>query len=332
MTTALVVRKDDQLGNMLNKPAVQGILREALPKVLDPVRFSRMLMTTVAKNDFLAKCDVQSIVQSAVEAAGMGLEIDGRGQAYLVPYWNKNKGVNEAQLQIGYKGLMDLAIRAGNVSHFAADVVYRGEVENGSFVLEAGTEQRIVHRINPLMPELREKEEDIIGAYAVAVMVNGQKAFKFVDRTFIEKRRSASKSKGFSPWASWYAEMCIKTAIKALVKTLRLSPEVQRAVMLDDQAEAGEDQEYSKPIVVHSEPSAPENAKQAVNQTLKPTDEQRKAIMAYYSENSMDRGARLFDMSKILGREVSSFNDINRDEASRILGYINEVQYGENNG
>lgn len=53
------------------------------------------------------------------------------------------------------------------------------------------------------------------------------------------------------------------------------------------------------------------------------SDAQRKAIMAHYSKRGMDRDARLADMADFLGRDLASFNDLTRADASAFLEALN---------
>ena len=63
-----------------------------------------------------------SFIAALMNAAQLGLEPNTPlGQAYLIPY--KNKGILECQFQIGYKGMIDLAYRTGQVQMIQAQIV-----------------------------------------------------------------------------------------------------------------------------------------------------------------------------------------------------------------
>lgn len=75
----------------------------------------------------LAETTPQSFLGAMMTAAQLGVEPNTPlGQAYLIPY--RNKGVMECQFQLGYKGLIDLAYRSGEISIIQAQVVYSGTV------------------------------------------------------------------------------------------------------------------------------------------------------------------------------------------------------------
>jgi len=103
--------------------AMEGEIKKALPSVITPERFTRMVLSAISVNPKLATCTKASFLGAMMNAAQLGLEPNTPlGQAYILPY--QNKGVLEAQFQIGYKGLIDLAYRSGEVELVQAHIVY----------------------------------------------------------------------------------------------------------------------------------------------------------------------------------------------------------------
>lgn len=208
----------------------------ALPKSMDPDRMARIALTTIRRSDQLMRCNPMSLAGAVLESASLGLEIDSRGLAYLVPY----KG--EVTLIVGYKGLMQLAYRSGKITNIYADVVFKKEVEAGNVSITLGTERSLRHDFDILTSgPMRETTPDNppVLAYAVAVFRDGAKHFEFVTEAEVKKRKatSAASEKGFL-WNKWLEEAWKKTAIRKLCKYMDLSPEVQRAVALDEQSES----------------------------------------------------------------------------------------------
>ena len=112
---------------------MEGEIKKALPSVITPERFTRMVLSAISVNPQLGACTPQSFLGAMMNAAQLGLEPNTPlGQAYILPY--RNKGVLEAQFQIGYKGLIDLAYRSGEVEVIQSHVVY----ENDEFECEYG--------------------------------------------------------------------------------------------------------------------------------------------------------------------------------------------------
>lgn len=204
-------------------------IKSALPRHMTPERMCRVALNTIRRTPALLECAPETMVAAIVEASSLGLEIDMRGQAYLVPFWNKKTRRNEVQLIPGYKGLADLAYRSGRVSSIFAEVV----CENDSFKFTLGLEPVLEHT-----PALDDRGA-LRAVYAVARMKDADAQFVVLGRGEIEKIKKASKASASGPWKDWEEEMWKKTAIRRLCKMLPLSPEMQRTVSLDEAGEAG---------------------------------------------------------------------------------------------
>ena len=137
------------------------------------------------------------------------------------------------QVVIGYKGLIDLARRSGQIVSIAAHEVCAKD----TFELCYGLEEKLVHT-----PSLGERGE-IIGFYAVAKFVGGGYCFEWMSKYDTDKIMRATQSKGkYGPWQDHYSEMGRKTVIRRLAKYLPLSIEFQTAAALDGAASDGRDQ------------------------------------------------------------------------------------------
>lgn len=224
------------LQTLLNR--CQGRIAAALPKHLTPARMINLALTAFSKTPELHDCDPLSIVGCVVQASQLGLEIDGTlGHAYLVPFYNTSKKCREAQLIVGYKGYISLARRSGQVHQFGAHVVYEGDI----FEAEYGTNQHITHR-----PTLKGRGEPI-AVYSIVHPAAGPIDFEIMRWVDILEHREkhARRNKAgemVGPWVDHLAEMARKTPIRLHAKRLPLSPEFQRAAVLDDLADRGIEQ------------------------------------------------------------------------------------------
>lgn len=107
---------------------MEGQFARALPKVMTPERFTRIALSALSNTPKLMECTRNSFLGALMNAAQLGLEPNTPlGQAYLIPYENRKKGVTECQFQIGYKGLLDLCYRSGEVASVQAQVVYEND-------------------------------------------------------------------------------------------------------------------------------------------------------------------------------------------------------------
>lgn len=223
------------LRTMLEKSKDQIAL--ALPKHLTAERMMRVAITAVQKQPKLLECSPLSIIGSVIEASQLGLEPDGiLGQAYLVPFWNGKTKQMEAQLQPGYRGLIALARRSNEISTLFSELVYAKD----KFKVVKGDSPKLVHEPN----YDAEDRGELRGAYAVVLYKDGGKDFEYMPMAELNKIRAASKAKDrdgneYGPWATHPEQMYLKCPIRRLAKRLPLSPEFQRAAVLDEYVDAG---------------------------------------------------------------------------------------------
>ena len=214
-------------------------IAKALPSVLTPERFSRMVLTAISKTPKLAECTPQSFIGSMLTAAQLGLEPNTPlGQAYLIPYGDS------CQFQIGYKGLLELVHRSGEIKTLDARCVY----ENDEFNIEYGLNPSLVHK-----PTFKNRGT-LIGIYAVYHTVNGGYAFEFMsveDINLHKEKYSKSYSKKDSAWQTDFESMAKKTVIKKLLKYAPLKTEFVRAISNDEQTKSIDFTEDNELIILN---------------------------------------------------------------------------------
>lgn len=222
--TAVAEQKDSSLQGTIR--AMEPEIKKALPSVITPERFTRMVFTALSSNPQLKECTPQSFLGAMMQAAQLGLEPNTPiGQAYLIPY--RNKGKLECQFQLGYKGGIDLAYRSGEIKDIQAHEVY----ENDTFEYEFGLEPKLKH-----IPAVRDRG-NVIMYYAVFHMVNGGYGFEVMSREDVinhAKKTSQSYSSSYSPWSKYFDEMAKKTVIKKMLKFAPLKSDFVRAVTADE--------------------------------------------------------------------------------------------------
>lgn len=209
----------------------------ALPKHITPDRVIRLALTEFSKNPGLRECTQQSIYAGIIQASQLGLEIGVLGQAYLVPYNNKVKKKGggdewrkEAQFIPGYKGLISLARRSGEVTSIETHIVY----ENDRFDLTLGIESKVEHK--PFLDGDRGKPKIV---YGVAHFKDGGYHFEWMSVADVNKIRSRSKSKDNGPWVTDFDQMMRKTLIRRMANYLPMSIEFAAALQVDEAASAG---------------------------------------------------------------------------------------------
>jgi recombination protein RecT len=202
----------------------------ALPAHVTPERFTRVAVTVLRNDPKLQACSLPSILSGLMQSAQLGVEIGGvRQQAYLVPRWNSKLGCQEATFQLGYRGMIDLAARAG------ITVTVDEVCEHDTIDYELGTNAYLRHK-----PALANRG-GTIGYYAVASFRDGRPAaFTIIGRGEAEAFRdrfAASKTKDgviYGPWDTDFDAMARKTAVRQLLNYLPQSIELQQALSADE--------------------------------------------------------------------------------------------------
>ncbi|WP_077616911.1 recombination protein RecT [Caenibacillus caldisaponilyticus] len=200
-------------------------IEKALPKHMDPDRMARIALTTIRTNPKLLEASVPSLLGAVMQAAQLGLEPGLIGHCYLVPFKNGKTGQTDVQFIIGYKGMIDLARRSGQIQNIYAHAVY----EKDEFEYELGLEPKLKHK-----PSMEADRGEMIGVYAVAHFKDGGYQFEFMPKEEIEKRRRRSKAANNGPWVTDYEEMAKKTVIRHMWKYLPISVEIQQAAAHDE--------------------------------------------------------------------------------------------------
>ena len=204
---------------------MQGEIKKALPAVITPERFTRIVLSALSTNPKLAQTTPQSFLSAMMTAAQLGMEPNTPlGQAYLIPYYNSKSRCNECQFQLGYKGLIDLAYRSGEVSIIQAQVVY----ENDEFTYSFGLEPVLKH-----IPAAADRGEP---TYVYAMFRTKDGGFGFDVMSMAAVRSFAQQySKSFSsgPWQTNFEEMAKKTVLKKVLKYAPLKSDFLRGMALD---------------------------------------------------------------------------------------------------
>lgn len=209
---------------------MSGEIKKALPSVMTPERFSRMVLSALSTTPKLQQCTPQSFLGAMMTAAQLGVEPNtALGQAYLLPYDNRKKGVTECQFQLGYKGLIDLAYRSGEVSIIQAHEVY----ENDDFEYELGMEPKLRHI--PAKISRGKVRGKVICYYAMFRTKDGGYGFDVMSVEDIQAHaRKYSKAYGSGPWQTNFDEMAKKTVLKKVLKYAPLKSDFVRAAAQDE--------------------------------------------------------------------------------------------------
>ena len=216
-TTAVAEKKQKTIFDVIQAGAKQ--FATALPKHINSDRFVRIAITTIRQNPKLAQCNQESLLGALMVSAQLGLEPGVLGQCYLIPYGR------ECQFQIGYKGMIELLRRSGQLKDIYAYSVY----ENDEFEMTYGLDRDLKHK-----PNLQNKG-NFIGCYCVAVLKDDARAFEYMTKEEIEAHgKKFSKTYGNGPWKTDFEAMAHKTVVKKMLKWLPVSVEFLEMAAKDE--------------------------------------------------------------------------------------------------
>ena len=178
--------------------SVGNALKSAMSKII-----------TSDQCDKLLACTVESKTQALTEYVVQGLDAS-KNQAYFIPYGTK------MQMMRSYFGDVAVTKSTGLVEDVYAVVIYEGdEIEIGFD--DYGRETLVKHNT-----KFENRENPIKGAYAVAVGINGYKAYCFMTMKEIQQSWSMSKApvEKNKFQTNFQQEAAKRTVIRRLVKMI----------------------------------------------------------------------------------------------------------------
>lgn len=226
-----VARPADRAGSIARLLQKMGPeIQKALPKHMTPDRLLRVAVTTIRTNPALLECTDVSLLAAVMQSAQLGLEPGMLGQCYFVPFRNNQRGVTEVTFIIGYKGMIDLARRSGEVSMIYAKPVYAKDKFSYRFGLNPDLEHV------PFDGEQPQDADHLTHVYMVARFKDGGFHFGVMNKAQVEAIRAKSKAKDSGPWKTDYVAMALKSVVRQEWKWLPVSIEALKAVTADETA------------------------------------------------------------------------------------------------
>jgi recombination protein RecT len=224
----LAIAKVERMKVALTEDFVQNQLRAALAE--NSSAFAASVIDLYTGDKSLMECDPKQVIMQAMKAAILRLPVvKSLGYAWIVAY----KGI--PQFQIGYKGLIQLAIRTGEYRIIHTDVVYEGEYR---------TVNKLTGEFDFSGPKVSEK---VVGFFAHFELKNGFSKTLYMTREQVDahaKKYSKSYSFNGSPWKTEFDAMAMKTVLSGLLRKWGyLSVEMVNAM------ESDEDQDTADRVV-----------------------------------------------------------------------------------
>lgn len=220
-------------------------------------QFLTSVLTLANSNKLLAECDPVKLYNCCLMAAAVKLPFNQNlGQAYIVPF----KG--EPQLQIGWKGFVQLAQRSGLYKTISCTDVRDGEIDeydrlSGDIIFDW------------MQDEDERAKKPIIGYVAYFKLLNGYEQTFYMSMKELEKhakRYSQTYAKGFGVWKDNFDAMAKKTVIKLMLSKFGpLSVDMQKALDFDQANSEGKYPDNGAVEIVEAEIGSSEEERSKEN-------------------------------------------------------------------
>ena len=221
----------------------QDAVKDQINKVIggkNGTRFITAIISAVNNNEQLQQCTNQSILSAALLGESLNLSPSPMlGYYYLVQFNDKNKG-KVAQFQIGYKGLIQLAIRSGQYKKINVMAIKEGELEYFDPLNED-------IKVNLMVSDWNAREKaKTIGYYATFELTNGFKKSIYWSKEQMEAHAEQysmgyKAKKGYTFWEKDFDAMAYKTMLRQLLSKWGIMSTEMMSAIDSDEAVINED-------------------------------------------------------------------------------------------
>lgn len=217
----------------LQLPSIKGMINNTLGDKNRASSFITSITSAVATNPKLQECSHATIISAALLGESLNLSPSPQmGHYYMVPFNNRKTGRKDAQFQLGYKGMIQLAMRTGQYKKINATPVKEGELLGyNPFEDEV--------RLEPILDHKKRSNAKTIGYYAMFEMINGFRkelywSIEQMEEHAITYSQGYKAKGGYTFWEKSFDEMANKTMLRQLIsKWGIMSIEMQEAYTKD---------------------------------------------------------------------------------------------------
>ncbi len=212
------------INNDLVQKNIQDVLKDRTPQ------FIASVVSLVNANEALNNCDRKSVLSACLTAAALNLPTNpSLGMAYIIPYGNV------AQFQIGWKGLVELAVRTRRYKFINAVEVREGEL---------GEEDPLRGTIefNWIKDRKERSQAKIIGYVGYFELIEGFQKMLYMTVDELEAHANKysqsykNKSSKTNQWRDDFDGMAKKTVLKLLINRFGPKSAELRTALEADQA------------------------------------------------------------------------------------------------
>lgn len=244
----------------ISTDSYQKAINNALRDPARAKRFIAALTSAVAVNSALQECEASTILSGALLGEGLNLSPSPQlGQYYLVPFENAIKDANgkkkwlldengqhildkngkwvaetvkQAQFVLGYKGMIQLALRSGQYKRLNVMAIKVGELLSWNPLTEEIT-------LRLIEDDIERDKTPTTGYMATFEYLNGFTKTIYWSREKMESHalrysKGYAAKKGYTFWEKDFDEMAFKTMLRQLIsKWGIMSVDMQTAIEAD---------------------------------------------------------------------------------------------------
>lgn len=238
--------KQESVSAYLNGKIGSALVSNAISDKNKAARFVTSLITLCSMNPDLQDCDRATLVSAALNAETLGLPLNNQmGFGYVLPYKDKKNNRTVAQFQVGWRGIIQLMIRSGQMKKIHVIEVRAGELVKFNPILND-------FEFSYLSNEEERAKAPVIGYYCFFETTNG-----YVQELYWTREKMELHAKTYSPgyasdlakgtaytfWSKDFDGMAKKTMLKQISKFAPMSVDLVKAIE-SDQAVINEDGTY----------------------------------------------------------------------------------------
>jgi len=258
----------EKVKEWLQNPSVRAMIKRTLPEGMHVDAWIEMALVSVRTSDRVQNCEPMSILGALITIASMGLRLENAlGQAYLEARVVKDDKGNidryEAQVAVGYRGILDMMYRNPEIQDIETFFVH----QNDNFEFQRGTNPFARHSFDHTKPkaargkpslvvtglryktgyysfdlypfeDLLEHREKVLLSKGIRTQINEDGEYSFYGKSRGGGEYKVKELQTAVSWIKWPTQMFLKTCIRWSAKYWNMSGDVQQAAQLTDMEEA----------------------------------------------------------------------------------------------
>lgn len=225
--------RDQYIVNSFNSESAIALMKSYFQDDQKKLDKFKQTMIMIAMDPNLRDCDPGSILKCGIQAIEIDLPIErALGQFYIVKYKGK------ATPNISYKGWQSLLDR--DAKTIKSRIVYKTD-HFEMFIKDHEETYQLIENFDERQSNIKWILDNLKGAIiSIRDSRTGVVFNKFVPRDKLLYLRSLAPSinSEYSPWNKWPEEMFLAKAIKFVVSKTAMSPQIARAIEIENKIES----------------------------------------------------------------------------------------------